>query len=134
MLIFHPDISLFPKPALKKRDTTAPSTPPHPSSRSRGTVPPGAPWMSLRAHLGAARLLATPGVCPPSLLRPPFPGAPALHRHVGLPGGLRAPVTCWLSPGSHPSLRAAEAPPPARLAPLPQATRPLGPTVAWREL
>lgn len=31
MLIFHPGISPFPKAALKMRDTTAPSTPPHPS-------------------------------------------------------------------------------------------------------
>lgn len=131
MLIFHPDISPFPKPALKKRGPTAPSSPKDSilgvqSHQGHGGCHPGLIWVL--AAGGNTKCV------PPSLLRPPFPAAPTLHRHVGLRGGQRAPVTCWLSPGSHPSLCAAEPPPPARLAPLPQATRPLGPTVAWREL
>lgn len=70
MLIFHTDISPFPKPALKKRGTTAPSTPQHVvlGLRSRSGCHPRLIWVLVGG--GNTKCV------PLSLLRPPFPDAP----------------------------------------------------------
>lgn len=83
MLIFHPDISLFSKPALKKGGTTAPSTPQGvilgvQSHQGHGGCHPGLIWVLVAGSNAKC--------VPPSLLRPPFPGAPHITQARGAAG------------------------------------------------
>lgn len=69
MLIFHSDTSPFPKPALKKGGTAAPSTPQDVILGVQSHQ--GARWMSPRVHPGAGRWWQRQ-VCTPLSAQTPF--------------------------------------------------------------